>query len=179
MLEINLVDKNHEALKSEAKDFDFSNPPYDPLELVESMTKLMKENGGMGISAPQVGIPYKVFVLIGNSSIGIPNYAIFNPIIVNYSDEQIILEEGCLSHKHTLIKIRRPIAIRCRFRTHTNNVMTERFTGLTSRAFQHEYDHLMGINYMDRANYFHKQKAKKDEKINKRRERTIKYELQN
>jgi peptide deformylase len=173
MLDINLVDLKDNILNEEAQDFDFQNPPCDPKELSDKMVRFARESGGLGLSAPQIGLPYKVFVLLGNPTIGIPSYAIFNPKIVNYSDEQILLEEGCMSHPFMLVKVKRSIAIRCRFQTHTNHTMTERFTGLTARAFQHEHDHLYGVKCLDRANFLNKKKALKDAKINKRRNKSL------
>lgn len=135
--------------------FDFSNPPVDPHNLVQDMLKTMVDNNGVGLSANQVGLPYKVFVMRGVDF----NYACFNPKIVSYGDQQLLMEEGCLSYPGLIIKIKRPTEVRLRFQTASGGIDTKTFNGLTARIVQHEMDHLDGVAFYNRATRFHRDQA--------------------
>ena len=133
----------HDFLHSEdLEQFDFNNPQIDPVDLSQSMVKLMRKEMGYGLSANQVGLPLKVFVLDGE-----PAYAVFNPRITYFGEEEILLEEGCLSYPGLTIKIKRPRFLRARFQDPYGDFVTKQFDGITSRVFQHEYDHLQGVDF--------------------------------
>jgi peptide deformylase len=151
-----LVDKNDSILKREMKPFDFSNPPVDPVVLYNDLAETMIENGGIGLSANQVGLPYRFFVMRSEEIIGC-----FNPKIVDFSSEQVILEEGCLSYPNLYVKIKRPKIIKVRYTLPNGETVTRKFDGITARCFQHELDHLNGIVYTKRANKIHLEQANK------------------
>lgn len=155
-----LVPENDEMLKQELDAFDFTNPPVDPIELAKNLTETMLSKDGIGLAANQVGLPYRVFVVAAN-----PVLAIFNPNIVDYSDEEIVMEEGCLSYPGYYIKIKRPKNIKIRFTMPNGEVVTRLFSGMTSRIIQHEYDHVEGVIYKTRASAYHREKANKDHKL--------------
>jgi peptide deformylase len=94
---------------------------------------------------------------------------VFNPKIVDVFGDQEMYEEGCLSYPGLFIKVRRPNAIRVRYTTTNNTTDTIKFDGYTARIFLHEYDHLQGVVYTERANKFHVEKAKKKLIISKRK----------
>lgn len=146
-------------LRTKAELFDFNNPPVNPVELYEELSENMIEYHGIGLSANQIGLPYRAFVIRAEEIIGV-----FNPKIVDFSSEIIILEEGCVSNEGMFVKIKRPKKIRVRFTLPNGEITTRRFDGLTSRCFQHELDHLDGILYTSRANSFHLEQAKKKKK---------------
>jgi peptide deformylase len=154
-----LVDCNAPILKQEMEPFDFSNPPIDPLDLVTDLAETMLENNGVGLSANQVGLPYRVFVMLGQELI-----PCFNPRIVDMSEETILLEEGCLSYPDMFVKVKRPRRIKVRYAEPNGNIVTQTFDGMTARVFQHELDHLNGVNYQQRANKFHLEQARKKKK---------------
>src|SRR5690606_479245 len=89
---LKLVPKTYSILKKNIPEFDFNDPPVDPVELSRDLADTMILNGGLGLSANQVGLPYRAFVISSN-----PVIAVFNPKIVHKSDDQVMLEEGCLS----------------------------------------------------------------------------------
>lgn len=151
-----LVDKNHPLLREKLTNFDFANPPIDPVELVRNLSETMIANKGLGLAANQVGLPHRVFVI--NSQQIIP---CFNPLIVNQSDETVLMEEGCLSHPDLFIKIKRPATIRVRYTLPNGDRETKEFAGITARVFQHELDHLDGICHITRANPIHLEKARR------------------
>lgn len=75
------------------------------------------------------------------------------------SEEVITLEESCLSFPRLIVKIKRPRHVRVRFQSPTGETVTQQFTGMTARVFQHELDHLNGVLFYTRANRFHREKA--------------------
>ena len=143
-----LVNENDPVLTKVCETFDFSNPPFDPIEFTHNFIKFMYDNNGIGLAANQVGIPYRIFAMRGMPE----NFVCFNPKIINPSQEQVVLEEGCLTYPNLLVKIKRPQHIRVRFQTPNSEVMTKTFTGMSSRIFQHEIDHLDGIIFYNKAN---------------------------
>jgi peptide deformylase len=138
-------------------EFNFQNPPENPKDIALELMKTMNDHGGLGLSANQIGKPYRVFSIRGYPE----NYVCFNPKIVHMSDELITLEEGCLSFPNMIVKIKRPKNIRVRFQTPSGIVETKVFDGLTARVFQHELDHLNGVLFYNRANRYHKEQALK------------------
>lgn len=156
-MELKLVEQNDPILTNECSNFDFNNPPMDPIDLAQSMVKFMYDNNGIGLAANQVGIPYRVFSMRGDPE----NFVCFNPKLVQPSTMEVTLEEGCLSYPGLLVKIKRPQHIRCRFTLPNGEVLTKQFTGMTARIFQHELDHLNGIVFFNRANRYHRDKALK------------------
>lgn len=158
-----LVESTNPILKQKMEPFDFSNPPVDPNQLALDLIESMNVHDGYGLSANQLGLPYRVFVMRGD-----PNFVCFNPRIVMYGEEKNILEEGCLSFPNLIVKVQRPKHVRVRFQTPSGIMTTKQFTGMTARVFQHEIDHLDGILFFERANRFHREKAFKTmNKLNK------------
>lgn len=142
-------------LLEESKDFDFSNPPFDPVEFAQQLVAFMHEKKGLGIAGNQVGVPYKVFAMRGHPE----NFVCYNPKIVQESEQTVTLEEGCLSYPGLLVKIKRPEFVRVRFQTPNAETLTKQFIGMTARVFQHEFDHLNGARFYDKANKFHRDQA--------------------
>lgn len=140
-----LVNKNDPILKTATIHFDFFNPKFEPIQFAKDLVKFMYDNKGLGLAAPQVGVPYSIFAMRGEPE----NFVCFNPRIVDYSKETIVLEEGCLSFPGLILKIERPKHIRVRFETPNGDTLTKQFTGMTARIFQHEYDHTKGKRFFD------------------------------
>lgn len=150
-----LVDANDPILKQKLPRFDFNNPPADPHEIAHILAQTMIKNEGLGLAANQVGLPYRVFVVMGN-----PIRCCFNPIIVDVSEDTLLMEEGCLSHPNLYVKIKRPQVIRIRYTRPDGVTVTEQYQDLTARVMQHELDHLDGICHLQRANPIHLQQAR-------------------
>lgn len=144
-------------LNEPCKDFDFKDPQVDPIKFAQELVKTMYERNGLGLAANQVGYPWRVFAMRGSPE----NFVCFNPRIIQPSDAEVSLEEGCLSFPGLLVKIKRPQHIRVRFTTPNGDTRTETFTGMSARVFQHEMDHIYGIRFYDRASRFHRDKALK------------------
>lgn len=151
-----LVTHNDPILKQNLPKFDFTNPPIDPVELAHDLAQTMLHYNGIGLAANQIGLPYRVFAIKAD-----PILVCFNPIIVDESaNTKIYLDEGCLSYPNLIIKVKRPAAIKVRYYQPNGEVVTEKFTGMTARIFMHELDHLMGINFTQRANKIHLEQAR-------------------
>lgn len=146
----------NDMLREDIPKFNFKEPVMDPLELSNILIREMKNNNGVGLSANQLGIRARAFVMYTD-----PPMVCFNPVITNYSDEQVLLDEGCLSYPGTSVKVKRAKHIRVRFQDPYGNVITKKFTGMAARIFQHELDHLDGIEYFHRANSFHLEQFKR------------------
>ena len=158
-----LLPKDASILTQPTKRFDFLAPPFEPVAFAQDLIKFMYDNNGLGLAANQIGVPYSIFAMRGTPE----NFVCFNPTIVWYSDAIVELEEGCLTFPGLLIKIKRPQHIRVRFHTPNSDIETRKFTGLSARIFQHEYEHLQGKLYTDNVS-----KLKLDMAVKK----SIKYE---
>lgn len=156
---LDLVEPGHPLLHKELEDFDFANPPTDPVELVNNLIETMTQNKGLGLSANQCGLPYRVFVLWSANPL-----ACFNPRVVDQKHDLVVLDEGCLTFPNLFMKIKRPSAVKVRFQDAFGTTHTETFTGMTARGFLHEMDHLDGILFTRRANPIHVERAIRQQK---------------
>ena len=139
--------------------FDFENPSVDPVELAHDLAQTMIENDGLGLAANQIGIKARAFAMMGEQIV-----VCFNPRIVDFSGDQVYLEEGCLSFPNLYVKIKRHKKIKVRYTEPNGNVVTNVYDGITARVFQHELDHLNGIVHTQRANRYHLEQARKQAK---------------
>lgn len=135
--------------------FDFRTPPMDAKNLATELLAQMHAHKGVGLAANQIGVPYRVFAIRSSPE----NIVFFNPLVVFSSEEQTLMEEGCLSLPGGIFKIKRPKEIRVRFQTPSGGVTTQKFEGLTARIIQHEIDHLDGVAFYNRANRYHRDKG--------------------
>lgn len=147
---LDIVNSNDSILSQRASDFNFADQLSDAKKLFEDLRDTMVKHRGLGLAAPQCGLPYRAFVL-GHPDRPEEISGIFNPTIVNKSDEMVVLEEGCISFHNLFIKIKRPESIRVRFAGYDGNIITNQFSGMTARIIQHEIDHLDGIVFKQRA----------------------------
>jgi peptide deformylase len=167
---LELVPNTDPILHTPTPEFDFNNSPINPVELYQNLGETMIAKGGIGLAAPQCGLPYRFFVLRSSPIIGM-----FNCRIVDMSMERSELEEGCLSYKNLILKIKRPVSIKCRWEElvpGSNPIQVETktgtFSGMTARAIQHELDHVNGIVFTKHVDKYHLEVARnKAKKINK------------
>lgn len=135
--------------------FDFRKPQMDPIELGALLVREMNDSNGLGLSAIQLGIPLRVCAIRARPQ----NVVLFNPVIVHSSDETQTEVEGCLSFPGLVVKVKRAMEIRVRFKYPNEEIRTERWGGLTARVVQHEIDHLDGKLFYNRATKFHRDQA--------------------
>lgn len=143
--ELNLVKYDAPILHTPPKPFEF-NGEMDPEMLANMLLDRMKELGGVGLSANQVGLNLSVFAM----GIGDVNLVVFNPKITGYSKEEVSLTEGCLSYPGVYVMVKRPISIDVEYQNAKGEKETKKFSGLSSRVFQHEYDHMLGLTMKEK-----------------------------
>ena len=138
-----LLEPNHDLLKHPLPEITAETEPESRPELLANMVETMKHYGGIGLSANQCGIPIRMFVF-GDKENYIP---CFNPKILEYGGPEVAIEEGCLTYPGLFVKIFRPDLIVAQWEDENRELHKENFTGLQSRVFQHEYDHMQGIDF--------------------------------
>ena len=107
------------------------------------------ENAGVGIAAPQVGILRRLVAVQRFDKEGEPFEFYINPKIVEYEDNWILSEEGCLSVPDFRGDLLRAKSIKISYRDTQDRLHREEVEGFTAIIFQHEIDHLDGILYID------------------------------
>ena len=109
----------------------------------------MTHYNGIGISANQIGIWERAFAMIRDLE---HNEIIvcFNPRIVKSYTEEVEMEEGCLSYPDIFLKVKRPDKIIVKYEDVDKKTHKLKLEGLASRVFQHEYDHMEGIDFTQR-----------------------------
>ena len=116
---------------------------------VLEMTKLMYEDDGIGLAAPQVGISQRFLVIGKNDN---KNYEVYiNPEITFFSKNKDLNEEGCLSLPQIFGLVRRAKKIHVKYQDLNGLSKKVKLTGLDAIVLQHELDHLDGILFIDRA----------------------------
>jgi len=162
---LGLVKENDPIYNAKLVPFNFGTDGDKAADIVDRMAYFCQKNKGMALAANQLGLPFRVFVIM----VGDEYIPMFNPNIVSYSEEKQVYEEGCLTHPGLFLKIKRPVHIRVRFADETGEVKTIPFTGMSARVIQHEFDHLEGIDFKKRVNRFHMSKGLKQKKLITRR----------
>ncbi len=132
-------------------------PDYPQLStLLEDMFKTLKKSDGVGLAAPQIGLPIQLFLVdLSILADDEPSYATFkkvfiNPEILEFSEDTETAEEGCLSIPGVSEKVKRSLSVTIRYFDENWQEHTETYTGFPARAIQHEYDHLQGKVFIDR-----------------------------
>ena len=115
--------------------------------LVQDMIETMRDAPGVGLAAPQIGVPLQVAVVEAEKD---ELYVLVNPEIVK-SEGEHILDEGCLSVPGFWGKVRRAEKVTVKARdVHGKEIRISAAEGLLGQALQHEIDHLNGMVYVDR-----------------------------
>lgn len=163
-------------LEIQVREFDYSK--YNPATMSFDMIKLMNDQGGLGLAANQVGINSQIFVMkpvLNKTDVNwLGSVTVINPKIVAVSEETFTEVEGCLSYPGIFLKVNRPRKIAVEYDMLTQNGDTVIHVGQTyedidARIFLHEYDHLFGIQFIDRVSNLKKQMSLKKLSKNKQR----------
>ena len=130
-------------------------------EKVESqLIDSMKHYQGIGLSANQVGIMERVFVMYSDVKKR-EIISCFNPKIITQSDTEVVIEEGCLSYPGLWLKVKRPDGIEVEYEDKTGEVQSKAMFGLECRIFLHEYDHMEGTDFTKKVSKIKLDRAKK------------------
>ena len=117
------------------------------------ISRILKENmihyEGVGLSANQIGISERVFVMILHMETQ-EIITCFNPRIIKSYKDCSWFEEGCLSFPDEIINVNRPNRIVVKYEDEDKKEHKIKLDGFAARIFQHEYDHLEGIDFTQR-----------------------------
>jgi peptide deformylase len=139
----------HDSLAQMSTDWDFEKDG-DAKELEKSMIDFMLTNHGIGLAANQIGITKKVFVMGSHNIEGFPTpFAVFNPRVLEVSEEQELDKEGCLSYPDLWLSIKRPKVIKVAYQDSDATWHEVAMSGYIARCFLHEFDHLNGVCFVD------------------------------
>ncbi|MFH1928819.1 MAG: peptide deformylase [Chloroflexota bacterium] len=123
-------------------------------KLVQDMLDSMRAANGLGLAAPQIGVPLRVIVVEmpenDEKPRGGERYVLCNPKIVRSSKDLEEGEEGCLSVPGMIGEVVRATAVTVKGATPRGKRVRHKARGLLARAFQHEIDHLNGVLFLDR-----------------------------
>tara|TARA_B100000900_G_scaffold103428_1_gene85711 strand:- start:90 stop:635 length:546 start_codon:yes stop_codon:yes gene_type:complete len=139
----------------------------DRKELSDKMFEAMKKYGGIGLSANQVGLPFNMFVMGDHPNLekGM-KLTCFNPMIISKSEEEVVMEEGCLTFPFLFLKITRPRKVVVKYTDENNELKEGQLDGMMSRVWQHEYEHMLGRTFTEHASKLKLDRAyKKAEKL--------------
>lgn len=129
-------------------------------EFADNMFETMSAYGGIGLSANQVGKPYRMFVMGNHPSIEKgKKWVCINPQIVETSKQTTRLKEGCLTFPFLFLDIKRPSAIRVKYFDENMKEQEESMIGIVARCFQHENDHMQGIVFTEKVSKFKLERA--------------------
>jgi len=109
------------------------------------MLRVMRNLGGVGLSAVQIGFHKRILVGDANGE----EIVMINPVIKELSSDEVDMEEGCLSFPLNIFKVKRPESLVVEFRDASGASREESFEGLAARIIQHEIDHLNGVTILD------------------------------
>ncbi len=124
--------------------------------LIDDLLATVAEVDGVGIAAPQVFEPLSLFIVAPRPNPRYPDapdmapIVMINPEIIHASDEMEKGWEGCLSIPGIRGLVPRHRRIGVRYLTQSGEIREEEFAGFPARVFQHEFDHVQGMVFIDR-----------------------------
>jgi peptide deformylase len=123
----------------------------DLRKLADDMLETMYDAPGIGLAAPQIGVLQRVIVMDCVKDEGeAPNpMVMFNPEVLQGSDEMNVYEEGCLSIPDQYAEVERPKMVKVGWLDINGNPQEQEFDGLWATCVQHEIDHLNGKLFID------------------------------
>ena len=152
-----IVTIGHPVLRERAREITADELAGAPMQqLIEDLVDTMRDANGAGIAANQVGEAVRVTVIEVNNNPRypykppIPLTVLINPVIEPITDEQFVVNEGCLSVPNLRGDVSRFVSVRVRYLDRDGTQHDEIKRGLTAGTFQHECDHLDGKLFVDR-----------------------------
>jgi len=132
-------------------------------ELIANMHETMYGAYGVGLAAPQIGLPIRLF-LVDTSPFAEDEvldkeerdflktfkHTFINPVILEESGDEWAFNEGCLSIPDVREDVFRQPNIKIQYQDEDFNTHTMELDGLAARVFQHEYDHIEGVLFTDK-----------------------------
>lgn len=151
------------VLRTPAATFDGQLDDAELAQLLATMRKAMHDAPGVGLAAPQLGIPLRIAVVEDvlpqpeeiaetRERPPLPYFAMINPTYTPVGRETASFFEGCLSFSGWQAVVQRHRTVQLEYRTPEGQHATRQLTGWPARIIQHETDHLNGVIYIDKAN---------------------------
>ncbi|MBI4008810.1 peptide deformylase [Candidatus Roizmanbacteria bacterium] len=146
----------HKVLRQKAKTVKNISDPLVQ-KLIDDLIATVMEVDGVGVAAPQVYKSLRIFILASHPNPRYPKApkmrpaAVVNPKIISFSKKKAKGWEGCLSIPGLRGLIPRHTSINVEFTTREGKTVRKKFNNFVARIFQHEFDHLEGILFVDRA----------------------------
>ena len=154
------------------EDFDFDKVKEtfaDAADLKEQMVDLMVKHKGIGLSACQVGLNMRCFVIGETRESAI---MVINPKILSFSEETELAPEGCLSFPDMFLNIARPSTVTAEWLDEHGEKQSGTLDGYGARCFLHEFDHLNGVVFKEKVSRLKWDRATtKKNKIQKQRKK--------
>jgi peptide deformylase len=137
----------------------------DRVELSKVMYDTMAKYGGIGLSANQVGLPFRMFIMGGHPQIDNGRVrSVFNPLINDVSEETVSMKEGCLSFPFLFLTITRPKWCHVKYTDENGKDVEEVLHGMNARIFMHENEHMNGYVFTDLVSKFKLKRAEEARK---------------
>lgn len=138
------------VLKKKCTNIDQSYPDLD--KLIANMLETMYNANGVGLAAPQIGLPIRLFIVDtqGDDEEARFKKVFINAEMVDETGESWSFNEGCLSIPDIREDVWRNPDIKIRYKDETWTEFEESFTGMAARVIQHEYDHIEGKLFTDK-----------------------------
>ncbi|MET3812190.1 peptide deformylase [Arthrobacter sp. UYEF3] len=157
-----IVQAGHPVLRQQAVPFTGQLDDAELGRLIDVMRRVMYMAPGVGLAAPQLGIPLQIAVLEDRFDVdpdvaavrgreALPFFAVLNPRYEPLGTSRKAFYEGCLSLNGLQAAVLRPESVRLDYTALDGTAQQRNFTGWQARIVQHETDHLHGILYLDRA----------------------------
>ena len=124
----------------------------DILRTMDEMVKMMHDQNGVGLAAPQVNVTKRFLVMMNPDTEQV--FKMINPKIITRSEKQVSMEEGCLSvlgpdDLPVFADVTRPESVVVEWTDENGKQLSAEMSGLPARIVQHETDHLDGILVID------------------------------
>ena len=132
----------HKKIKKCSYDLDRSKLSY-------TLTENMFHHNGVGLSANQIGIEERAFVMMIDIDLQ-ETITCFNPRIIKESKDEVVMEEGCLSYPDKFVEIERSETVIVKYEDENKVDHKIKLEGFAARVFLHEFDHMQGINFTQR-----------------------------
>lgn len=156
-----IVQLGHPALRRPAEPFDGQLDETELAALLALMRRTMQAAPGVGLAAPQLGIPLRIAVLEDRFAADpevaavrerspLPYFAAINPGYTAEGTETALFYEGCLSFAGFQGVVERHRSVRLDYQRPDGSAASGRFSGWQARIVQHETDHLNGTLYVDK-----------------------------
>ncbi|MFF2243723.1 peptide deformylase [Arthrobacter sp. NPDC058130] len=157
-----IVQAGHPVLRHVAAPYEGQVTDAELGHLLDLMRSVMHKAPGVGLAAPQLGIPLQVAVLEDQFDVDaevaavrgrepLPFFAMVNPSYRVLGAKSVAFYEGCLSIGGLQAAVMRPESVQLDFTAPDGTPMQRSFSGWQARIVQHETDHLHGVLFLDRA----------------------------